>query len=150
LRKTVDVVQKRDVIYGAKKLSDSVKVKMALGFLGNGQVYDAIELFDSIAEKSQLGKIKEQAISEGDAFLLSKISTCKNLEQASAEDWQSCKQKALEQKKYRYALKALVELGEDEAAEAFKIEHSIDEENFHIDDHEHDEDEDEGDEDEEA
>ncbi len=104
-RSLPNALDKRDVLYGVKNSSTAELAELGKKFEAEDHLSDALDFFARSNTAADVERIEARALEEGDFFLYSRCQ--KILGRSDTEGrWRELGQKALEQKKYRYALRA--------------------------------------------
>jgi hypothetical protein len=103
-KKLPNYQEKQHILY-TKHLSEKDLIAYGDAFLEEGKIFDAIDFYQKANHVHGLEKIKGMAELSGDAMLLQQV--LKPLKQIiTAETWTAIGQRALECKKYSFALYA--------------------------------------------
>lgn len=108
-------LKKRDLI-NDEKVTPQVLIAEGEKFWEAGQVQDALDMFAKAEYTEGLEKILAWAIEEGDPFT-AKGAAAKLGKQPSSSQWASIGKKAMDSKKYHFALDAFTLAGDEENAE---------------------------------
>ena len=118
MKQIPDAIQKRDLLHGHKKMTDSQRSDLVTALRDAGWVSDAIDFQTNDAKK--LADLKALAIEEGNVFLLGKI--LRILGDENQDDLLAAAVNAESLGKFRYAIKAYEKLGKTEKVEALRSE----------------------------
>ncbi len=98
-------LEKRDVLYGVKNASNDELVNLGKQFEAATHYSDALDFFGRAQAMSEIQRVENIALNEGDFFLYSR---CLKI-QGRADDsgaWEALGDKALSLQKFRFALRA--------------------------------------------
>lgn len=112
-------IEKRDILFGAKKVAGGTFLTLAQKYEAEGSLSDALDFFAKAEATEDLKRLAKIFIKEGDSFLLLKVAHLSH-ESVSEDDIADCAQKAEELGKTRYAILAHDKLGNEEKVEALK------------------------------
>jgi hypothetical protein len=108
-------LKKRDLLNN-EKVTPQALIAEGEKFWEAGQVQDALEMYAKVEHTEGLEKILAWAIEEGD-FFTAKGAAVKLGKQLSPSQWASLGKKAMDSKKYHFALDAFTMAGDQENAE---------------------------------
>jgi hypothetical protein len=95
-----------------KGLDASSALAIAEAYLAEGRKFEALDFLAKADAKERLAALRDEAVGEGDAFLLQAIARHLG-EASSAEDWQRLSEAADAAGKERYAATARRQAGRD-------------------------------------
>lgn len=112
-------IDKRDLLYGAKKAGADTFLTLAKKYEIAGSYSDALDFFHKAESASDLERLRQVFVDEGDAFLLSKLAHFSS-DLITDGDFKKCAAKAESAGKTRYAILAYERLGDEDKVEALK------------------------------
>lgn len=113
-------IEKRDILYGVKKLSAADAVKLVDSLEKEGWISDATDFLGYSKNTAGLEKMRQIAVDEGNTFLFLKVSRMLNEAEPLKEALLKCAEKAQSLGKIRYAVKAYEKLGMTDKVEELK------------------------------
>jgi len=113
-------IEKRDILYGAVKVSTDKLKAMGNDFLKAGWYSDAADFFGQAGDRDSIGKLSEKALEDGDTFLLLKTARLLGDADSITAALERCALRAESLGKVRYAIRAYDQLGNVEKAKALR------------------------------
>ncbi len=113
-------IEKRDILYGVKKLSAGESKKLVGDLETEGWISDALDFMGHAHDHEGLKRLRSRAVEEGNSFLFFKISRLLGETEAPRTELAACASKAEALGKIRYAIKAYEKLGDESKVEALK------------------------------
>ncbi|MEO5667171.1 MAG: hypothetical protein ABIR96_03855 [Bdellovibrionota bacterium] len=113
-------ITKRDILFGTRRASAAEILTLGKAYASEGHLSDAIDFFSKAQSTTELEGLVSQVISEGDMFLLLKISRLLGDDRVSHSHLEQCVAKAQSLGKIRYAIMGLEKLGQKDQAEALR------------------------------
>ncbi len=118
-----DALERRELLYGRPRRQPDY-AKLGERYLEAGRRSDALEAFwrleDAEERQARIRSLKDEAVKEGGAFLLTRIAT---RDPVTADEWREASEKAEADGKLRYALAAARQAGD--AARVKALEGSL-------------------------
>jgi hypothetical protein len=118
--KSLDAISKRNVLFGASKMSPEDMTTAAKTLESQGNLSDAADFFDKAVNKAELVRLRQLSVEDGDSFLFLKISRLLGEEYADNSALKNCAVNAESKGKIRYAIMAYDRLGDAAKVEALK------------------------------
>ncbi len=106
-----DCLKKRRLLH-EREISAETCRQLGEKFLSLGWWEDALEFFRKGRVEEGLARLREQAVAAGDAHLLARLG------ETDPAVWRRLAENALAQEKWRFALRALKQAGDEEGAAA--------------------------------
>ncbi len=106
-----DSIFKRDVLFGAKKVTPVQLKDFAKKYEQAQLLSDAIDFYAQAQSQEDLLRLAHQVAKEGDAFLLLKINRLLGASAVGDEVLKTCGDQARQLQKHRYAILAYEKLG---------------------------------------
>ena len=107
-----DALERRDLLYGRPRRRPDY-ANLGERYLAAGRRTDALEALwrieDAEDRRSRIGALKDQAVKDGNAFLLARIAS---RDPVTADEWREASHKAETDGKLRYALTAARQAGD--------------------------------------
>ncbi len=113
-------VEKRDILYGVKKMSVKELTELGTRFEKAGWISDAVDFYTQAKDHSSLKKLQELSAADGDVFMLLKIARVLGEEGSFTEDLKKCSARAESLGKIRYAMKGYEKLGDAAKVESLR------------------------------
>jgi hypothetical protein len=110
-------IQKRDILYGVRKMSPEQLSTLGASFEKAGWLSDAADFYSQAKNETALKAMRDRAVQEGDVFLFLKISRSLHESEVPEALLLSCAEKAEQMGKNRYALKGYERLGRADKVE---------------------------------
>ena len=110
-------IQKRDILYGVKKMSPEQLSGLGRSFESAGWLSDAADFYGQAKDEASLRKLRDLATKDGDVFLFLKVSRSINESEIPEAALLACSEKAEQLGKNRYALKGYERLGRTDKVE---------------------------------
>ncbi len=111
-----NAVEKRDILFGVKKMSNAQLLGIARAFETEAMLNDAAEFFNQAQAKDELLRLLKVAEADGDVFLWLKIHRWIGEASLDSASLERCTEIAEKAGKSRYALLGYQKLGNDEMA----------------------------------
>ena len=105
-----DYREKQKVLYIDTRSADEL-IAYGDGYLGANRIFDALEFYSKAKHQPGLEKIRETAISTGDAMLFEQAAKALHREHAR-EEWNQLGRQAITRKKYTFARYAFEQIGD--------------------------------------
>jgi hypothetical protein len=115
-----DSIFKRDVLFGAKKVTPAQLKDFAMKYEQAHQLSDAIDFYAQAQSQDDLKRLAQQVVKEGDTFFFLKINRLLGGAGLGDELLKACGDRARELQKHRYAILAYEKLGLDADAAAIR------------------------------
>ena len=116
--KNVDYRLKQKLLYIDKTPPEILKNYGNVLF-EQGRISDALDFYQKAGDHDGVEKIRQVAFESGDVMLFQQAAKALQVE-PKVKDWKDIAQKALQQKKYSFALLALEKAGDEEGLNALK------------------------------
>ena len=114
--KFMSCLRKRDVLNNSNADPETL-IREAEIFWEAGYIQDALDFFAKAGYEAGLKRIMSQAVEEGDYFT-AETAVKAGGQDLSSSEWSALGDKALEEGKYQFALKAFTRAGDVEKIEA--------------------------------
>ena len=115
-----DAIFKRDVLYGARKVSVDQLTKLGNDFESGGWTSDAVDFLAQAKDTEGLKRIRAKSVEEGDTFLFLKASRSLGDLDSVSDQLRICCENAAKAGKIRYAIKGYEKLGDEARADALR------------------------------
>lgn len=113
-------IEKRDILYGVKKLSTTESAKLVETLFHEGWLSDSADFMAYSKDLSGLEKIRSRAVEEGNSFLFLKVSRLLEEAEVPKDSLLACAINAEKSGKIRYAMKAYEKLGNVDKVEELR------------------------------
>jgi len=117
-----NAVEKRDILFGVKKVSANQLMAFAKGYEQQEMLNDAAEFYNQLKSEADLRRILITAETDGDVFLWLKVHRWLGDAHIDQNALGRCVATAEKSGKMRYALLGYQKLGNDKAAEAVRLQ----------------------------
>jgi hypothetical protein len=118
--KLPDAITKRDILFGAKRVSPDVFLTYARAYVDAGLWSDAIDFYSKSEKREGLEELVQKVLHEGDMFLLLKMQHLFGEEFVSDDSILTCAKKAESLGKTRYAIMGYEKLGNESQVTALR------------------------------
>ena len=119
-------IEKRDILYGVKKLSATESKKLVGTLESAGWDSDALDFMGHSQDQEGMARLRKAAVEEGNAFLFFKVGRLLGETEAPQAELLRCAQNAEKLGKIRYAIKGYEKLGDQERVDALKAQIATD------------------------
>jgi len=116
--KNVDYRLKQKLLY-IEKTDPEILKSYGDTLLEQGWISDAVDFYQKADHRQGLQKIKHMAFESGDVMLFQQAAKALQ-EEPQPKDWNDIAQKAIERKKYSFAMQALSKAQNEEGLNALK------------------------------